>query len=85
VVVISEYPVSTGKLGIVASWLREGSSVIELLSSTLVAVASDGSDGMITEDESSDTSPDVVLLSKGRVSTSEVASGMGSDEVGTSG
>lgn len=78
---ISGYPVSTGKLVIVASWLREGSSVIELLSSTLVAVASDGT---TTEETSSDASPDVVLLSKGSVSTSEVASGMGPDEVGTS-
>jgi C-terminal processing protease CtpA/Prc len=84
VVVISGYPVSIGKLVIVASWLRERSSVIELLSSALVAVASDGSDGTTTEETSSDASPDVVLLSKGSVSTSEVASGMGSDEVGTS-
>jgi hypothetical protein len=84
VVVISGYPVSIGKLVIVASWLRERSSVIELLSSALVAVASDGSDGTTTEETSSDASPDVVLLSKGSVSTSEVASGMRSDEVGTS-
>ena len=55
-----------------------------LLSSVLVAVASIDSNCVVREGVSSDASSDVMLLSEGSVSTPEVASGMTSDEVGTS-
>lgn len=67
-----------------SSWLREAISVIEMLSSVLVAVAPNDSDGVNAEEKSSDASSDVVLLSDGSVSTPVVASGMAFDELGTS-
>jgi hypothetical protein len=67
--VISGYPVSTGDPVIVkgASWLIEAIVAIELLSSALVAVTSNESVGMTTEETSSDASTDVVLSSEGSV------------------
>ena len=84
VVVMSGYSVSAGELVIVeaSSWLKEATSVIVLLSSVLVAVASIDSNCVVSEVISSDASSDVVLLGSGSIS--EVASGIESDEVGTS-
>lgn len=50
--------------------------MIELLSSMLVAEASDDSINVVIEEMGSDASSDVVSLSEGSATTPEVASGM---------
>ena len=85
-IVLSTSLVSVGKLIVVeaSSWLREASSVREVLDSTLVPVVSSRVVDAVAEGGSSGSRLDPVLLSEGTALTIEVASITSSDEVGTS-
>jgi hypothetical protein len=76
-------PVSIAEMMVceVWPWLREAISVIDMLSSTLLAVASNDSDNVTVEDSSSGSRTDATLLGEGGVSMTELVSAPESDEV----
>jgi hypothetical protein len=65
----------------ISPWLREANSVIDMLSSVLLTVASNDSDDVIVEDSSSGSTTDVTLLGEGSASMTELVSAPESDEV----
>jgi len=65
----------------VSPWLREAISVIDMLSSVLLAVASSDSDDVIVEDSSPESRTDVTLIGEGSASMTELGSAPESDEV----
>lgn len=65
----------------ISPWLREAISVIDMLSSVLLTVASNDPDDVIVEDSSSGSTTDVTLLGEGSASMTELVSAPESDEV----